>query len=57
MILAIIFAVLTAIILIIGIFAMARGGDFNRKHSTKLMSMRVGLQALVFIILIIFYFL
>ena len=57
MILAIIFSLLTAIILIIGIFAMARGGEFNKKHSTKLMSLRVSLQALVFILLIMFYFL
>ena len=56
MILAIILSLLTAIILVMGIVAMARGGDFNKKYSTKLMSLRVGLQALVFLVLITFYF-
>jgi len=37
----------------VGLFAMVRGGDFNKKHSNKLMRLRVTLQgaALVFFVL------
>jgi hypothetical protein len=31
--------------LIIGVFGMARGGEFNRKYGNKLMQARVFLQA------------
>lgn len=36
----------TTVVLIIGILMMARGGEANRKHSNKLMVMRVAFQAL-----------
>lgn len=43
-------------VLMVGIFAMARGGEFNRKYGNKLMRLRVALQAvavLLFILLVI----
>lgn len=39
------------IVLITGIFLMARGGEANRKYSNKLMVMRVVLQAVALVIL------
>ncbi len=32
--------------LAVGLFAMVKGGEFNKKHSNKLMRMRVTLQGL-----------
>ena len=37
----------------IGLFAMAKGGEFGRKNSNKMMRIRIGLQALA----ILFFFL
>jgi hypothetical protein len=37
---------LTALVLVIGILLMARGGEANRKYGNKLMTLRVILQAL-----------
>lgn len=34
------------VVLILGIAAMARGGEFNRKHANKLMVARVVLQGI-----------
>lgn len=43
-------------ILIIGIFAMVKGGEFNKKYGNKLMQARVILQTLIiFALLAIFY--
>lgn len=44
------------VVLFVGIGAMARGGDFNRRHSNRLMRMRVVLQGvaiLLFVLLIL----
>lgn len=35
----------TAVVLVIGIVLMARGGDANRKYGNKMMVARVALQA------------
>lgn len=32
--------------LVIGLAAMAKGGEFNKKYGNKLMRLRIGLQAL-----------
>jgi len=40
--------------LLIGVGAMFRGGDFNRKYANKLMRLRVLLQALALILFAIF---
>lgn len=50
------FMIATAIVLVVGIFVMARGGETNQKYGNKLMMMRVVLQACalaVFAILLI----
>lgn len=38
-------------VLLIGVFAMARGGGFNAKYGNKLMRARVALQALAIVVL------
>jgi len=47
---------LTIAVLGIGIWSMAHGGEFDRKHSSQLMFARVGMQAvtLVFLFLAIY---
>ena len=39
----------------IGIFSMAKGGDFNKKHGNKLMQARVILQGVAFALLALAY--
>ncbi|GIL38789.1 HIG1 domain-containing protein [Roseiterribacter gracilis] len=43
-------------VLLIGVVAMGRGGDFNRKYGNLLMRARVGLQALALLLLAALYF-
>ena len=43
----------TVITLGMGIVSMARGGEYDRKHGTRLMGWRVGLQALTLVLLAI----
>ena len=45
-----------ALTLFSGLFAMIRGGEFNRRHGNQLMRWRVGMQA-VAIALIVLYLL
>lgn len=44
------------VILIFGIIAMSRGGEFNRKYGNKLMRWRVAIQALAVILVLLFVF-
>ncbi|MDY0873526.1 twin transmembrane helix small protein [Dongia rigui] len=44
LILLVIFLVLTLGTLLVGVFAMGRGGDFNKRNSNKLMRLRVVFQ-------------
>jgi hypothetical protein len=37
-----------------GLASMSKGGDFNRRHGNKLMRWRVGLQALVVVLFIVY---
>ncbi len=37
-------------VLFAGLFSMARGGDFNRKHGNRLMRWRVALQGLAVVL-------
>ena len=37
-------------VLFMGLFSMARGGEFNRKYGNRLMRWRVGLQGLVLLL-------
>ncbi len=43
----------TVIVLATGIGSMAHGGEFDRKHSLQLMTARVGLQGLVFALILL----
>ncbi len=42
---------LIVVVLVTGIFNMLKGGDFNRKHSNRLMRWRVILQGVAVILL------
>jgi len=42
---------LTIVVLGTGIWSMAHGGEFDRKHSTELMFARVGMQAITLLLL------
>lgn len=55
------FAILVAIalgavvvVLIVGVFAMARGGEFNDKYGNRMMRWRVALQALAVVLMLVF---
>lgn len=39
--------------LIVGLYSLARGGEFARKYSNKLMRLRVALQALAIVLMVI----
>jgi hypothetical protein len=43
-------------VLVLGIFSMAKGGDFNRKYGNKLMRLRVVFQGLALALLAMAYF-
>lgn len=43
--------------LAVGIFSLAKGGDFAAKNSNKLMRMRVAAQAIAVALLMVFVFL
>ena len=49
-----IFAALTAVSLVLamGLFAMFRGGEFNRSYSNRLMRLRVLMQAIAIAVLV-----
>lgn len=42
------------IVLIFGLIAMARGGEFNRKYGNRLMRARVALQAAAIVLFLLF---
>lgn len=50
-ILLVVMMIAVALVLIAGIFLMARGGEANRRYGNKLMTLRVVLQAGVFVLL------
>ncbi len=52
-----IFVTLLAVVgvLLVGVFAMARGGEFNRKYGNKLMQARVALQAVAVALLFLLW--
>lgn len=56
-----IFAILVAIalgavlvVLVVGVFAMACGGEFNTKYGNRMMRWRVALQALAVVLMVVF---
>jgi hypothetical protein len=50
-VLLIIAMVMTLGVLFAGMFSMARGGEFNRKHGNRLMRWRVIMQGIALVIL------
>ena len=42
------------VVLAVGMVAMFRGGEFNRKYGNKLMRLRVALQALAVLLMVLF---
>lgn len=48
--------VATVVALGMGVVSMARGGEYDRAHSTQFMGWRVGLQALTFVLLMLFLY-
>ncbi|MDG1436763.1 MAG: HIG1 domain-containing protein [Rickettsiaceae bacterium] len=55
MLLIILFTILTATMLLIGVVSMGVGREFNKKHATKLMFLRVFFQASTIITLLLLY--
>ena len=45
----------TLAVLFAGLFAMMRGGEFNRKYGNKLMRARVAMQALAIALLLVLF--
>tara|TARA_B110001450_G_scaffold111191_1_gene104939 strand:- start:78 stop:281 length:204 start_codon:yes stop_codon:yes gene_type:complete len=52
--LSILFLALVAIVLILGIRTLFKGGETSKKHSNKLMQMRVLLQFIAIVLLVSF---
>jgi len=52
--LSILFLALVAIVLILGIITLFKGGETSKKHSNKLMQMRVLLQFIAIVLLVSF---
>lgn len=44
----------TLLVLVVGLIAMLRGGDFNRRHGNRLMRMRVLFQAIAVLLFVVF---
>ena len=42
-----------AVVLVIGLYSLYRGGDFARTHSNKLMRLRVLLQAIAILVIML----
>ncbi|MBL8708052.1 MAG: twin transmembrane helix small protein [Rhodospirillaceae bacterium] len=54
LVLLIIFMALALGSLLVGVFAMGKGGDFNKKNSNKLMRYRVIFQALAVLFFVLY---
>jgi len=54
LVLLIIFMALALGSLLVGVFAMGKGGDFNKKNSNKLMRYRVLFQALAVLFFVLY---
>jgi hypothetical protein len=47
-------ALLVLVILLVGIGGFARGGDFNRKHSNRIMRYRIAAQFIAVVLILLF---
>lgn len=54
-ILLIVFLILTLASLLVGVFSMGKGGDFNRRNANKLMRYRVLFQAGAVVSFVLFW--
>ncbi|PHQ71716.1 MAG: hypothetical protein COB93_02550 [Sneathiella sp.] len=43
----------TALVLLVGMLTMARGGEFNRKYGNKLMQLRILMQAIAVVLIMV----
>ena len=48
---------MTVGVILTGVWSMAHGGEFDRKHSTQLMAARIGMQGITFLLLLLAIFL
>ena len=55
--LLIVVLILVVAILFLGLFSMARGGEFNRKYGNVFMRLRVGAQFVAVVLVLILVFL
>ena len=53
-ILAAVACLIVLAILMVGVGGFARGGEFNRKHSNRLMRYRVAAQAVAVVLIVLF---
>ena len=53
-ILSIVFLIVVAVVLILGIGTLFKGGETSKKYSNKLMQLRVLLQFIAIILLVVF---
>ncbi len=53
LVLIVIAMVLTLAVLIVGLFAMAKGGEFNKKYGNKLMQARVICQGVAILLFVL----
>lgn len=44
------------VVLLFGVGAMSKGGEFNRKYGNKMMRLRVALQAVAVVIIVAMFF-
>lgn len=50
-----VFALATLGVLVVGVFSMMRGGEFNKRYSNKLMRARVILQGITLLLLVLMF--
>jgi len=46
-----------AVVLMLGIGGFAKGGDFNRKYSNKIMRLRIVMQAIAVVLILLYIYL
>jgi len=56
LIIAVITCLLVLLVLVLGIGSFAKGGQFGRKYSNKLMRIRIILQAIAVVLIVTFVF-
>jgi len=44
------------VVLMVGVFGFAKGGDFNRKHANRIMRLRILVQAIAVVLIVAFVY-